>query len=70
MRCISVSAASRGKLSSLVNEARDGGLILITRKGAPAAYLVPADLVEAVASFDRPEIAVPACRCIRDLLKT
>jgi hypothetical protein len=62
-------AARANRFLGLVRDARENGrLSLLTFKGAPAAYIVPADLVEAAASFDRSHVAVPACQAIRDQL--
>lgn len=47
--------AARGQLPRLVNNAIRGDLTLITRFGKPAAYVVPADLIEALAGEPCPE---------------
>lgn len=55
LETIGARDAARGQLPRLVNNAIRGGLTLITRFGKPAAYVLPAELIETLAGEPCPE---------------
>lgn len=46
MNTLAVTAASRGQLGRIVRQAIDGKATLLTRSGKPAAYVLPASLID------------------------
>lgn len=56
LETIGAMDAARGQLPRLVNNAIRGDLTLVTRYGKPAAYVVPAELIETLAGEPCPEL--------------